>query len=97
MESFVAQTDINKNRENTSRKLVVLKNLFCCAGRWGKWTFHQLPDDNRTKHVSAEAFEKKNRENIVFNLRKLMKLKKLARYARLGKLKDNSLAVELGG
>ena len=45
----------------------------------------------------AGAFEKKNRENIVFNLRKLMKLKKLARYARLGKLKDNSLAVELGG
>ena len=21
-------------------KLVVRKNLFCCVGRWGKWTFH---------------------------------------------------------
>jgi len=56
----------NKNIKNTSRKLYVHKNLFCCAGRWGKWTFHQLPDDNRTKHVSAEAFEKKNQENHFF-------------------------------
>ena len=67
------------------------------AHRIRRVTRHVLPDDNRNKHVSAEAFEKKNRENIVFKLRKLMKLKKLARYARLGKLKDNSLAVELGG
>ena len=63
----------------------------------GKFTFHKLPDDSRTKHVSAEAFKKKNQENNGSEFRKLKKLKKLARYARFGKLKDNSFAVELGG
>ena len=45
----------------------------------------------------AQTVIDKNRENNGSEFRKLMKLKKLARYARLGKLKANSLAVELGG
>ena len=62
----VAQTVLNQNRKNTSRKF-------------------------------GEQVEDKNRENHGSEFRKLMKLKKLARYARLGKLKANSFAVELGG
>ena len=30
----------DQNLKNTSRKLVVRKNLFCCAGRSEKFTFH---------------------------------------------------------
>ena len=72
---FVAQTVLNQNRkntsrkfgeqvedknlQNTSRKLIVRKNLFCCAGRWGKWTFHKLPDDTRTKHVVQKLSRRK--------------------------------------
>ena len=85
-----------KNLQNTSRKLVVRMNLFCCAGRWEcELSTNFLTTQNEARR--AEAFEKKNRENNGSEFRKLMKLKKLARYARLGKLKDNSFAVELGG
>jgi len=40
------------------------------------------------------TFEKKNRENNGSEFRRLKGLKELARYARLGKLKDNSFAEE---
>ena len=56
-----------------------------CIGMQGKRPFF------------AQTVLNQNRENHGSEFRKLMKLKKLARYARLGKLKDNSLAVELGG
>ena len=86
----------DKNRKNTSRKLIVRKNLFCCAGRWeSSLSNNFLTTQNEARR--AEAFKKKNRENHGSEFRKLKELKKLARYARLGKLKDNSFAVELGG
>jgi hypothetical protein len=93
---FVAQTVPNQNRKNTSRKLIVHRNLFCCAGRWeSSLSNNFLTTQNEARR--AGAFEKKNRKNHGSEFRKLMKLKKLARYARLGKLKANSFAVELGG
>ena len=59
---------------------------------------------DRCKSTHFCAIKKKKRLILVNGLmekrsrvfRKLMKLKKLARYARLEKLKANSLAAELG-
>ena len=93
-ELFVAQTEINKNLKNTSRKF---PHSVLGSGAVKKLVESKLfPSScrNRTGSCEQQTFKKKNRENHGSEFRKLKELKKLARYARLGKLKANSLAVE---
>ena len=60
--------------------------------KWWKVNFPHLPAATEQVLPNTNFQEEKPGKIIVFKLWKLMKLKKLARHARLGKLKDNSLA-----
>ena len=81
----------NKNRKNTSRKFPHYMLGSGAVKKLVKSELSHLPAQ-QNMFLRTKLSRRKTGKNHRSEIRKLMKLKKLAHYARLGKLKDNSLA-----